>query len=58
MMDAEALFHAITEVKDELVDEAAGVKPAKKKVRWLKFGAIAAAVVLVAGVGAGCSAGI
>lgn len=57
MMDVEALFHAITEVKDELVDEAAGVRPAKKKVRWLKFGAIAAAVVLVAGLGAGVLGG-
>lgn len=56
-MDTEALFYAITEVKDELVDEAAGVKPAKKKVRWLKFGGIAAAVALVAGVGAGALSG-
>lgn len=52
-MTRETLYDAITGVKDELVDEAARVKPAKGRVNWLKFGAAAAAVAVVVGLGAG-----
>lgn len=50
-MSSEILYDAITGVKDELVEEAREDRPAKSKIRWLKFGAIAAAAVLVVGVG-------
>lgn len=52
-MTSETLFEAITQVKDELVDEAAGAKPAGRRGNWLKFGAAAAALAVVAGLGAG-----
>lgn len=51
-MNGENLFDAITNVRDGLVDEAAETQPKKKRVSWLKFGAIAAAVVLAVGLGA------
>ncbi|MFG6351993.1 MAG: hypothetical protein K1W21_10395 [Oscillospiraceae bacterium] len=46
-MNGEDLFDAITQVRDALVDEAAQTEPAKVRAGWLKFGAAAAAVVLV-----------
>lgn len=49
MKRAEKLYDAITEVKDELVEEAAEVRPAKKKVHWLRWGSLAAVLVLVSG---------
>ena len=57
MMTRETLYDAITEVKDELIVEAGETKPVKSRVKWLKFGAIAAAVALVAGLGAGVFSG-
>ena len=53
MMTRETLYDAITEVKDELIVEAGEAKPVKSRVRWLKFGSIAAAVALIVGLGAG-----
>ena len=52
-MNGENLFDAITNVRDGLVDEAAETQPKKKRVSWQRFGAIAAAVVLAVGIGAG-----
>lgn len=57
MMTRETLYDAITEVKDELIIEARETKPAKSRVRWLKFGSIAAAAALVVGLGAGVFSG-
>lgn len=57
MMTREMLYDAITEVKDALVLEAIEAKPAKSRVRWLKFGSIAAAAALVIGLGAGVYSG-
>lgn len=57
MMTTEMLFDAITQVRDELVDEAVRVKPARKQLHWLKFGSIAAAFTLVIGLGAGVFSG-
>lgn len=57
MMTRETLYDAITEVKDELIIEAGETKPAKSRVRWLKFGSIAAAAALVVGLGAGVFSG-
>ncbi len=56
-MNGEDLFDAITQVREGLVDEAAQTEPAKGRAGWLKFGAAAAAVVLVAGLGAGVLGG-
>lgn len=56
-MTREMLYDAITEVRDELIVEAIEVKPAKSKVHWLKFGSIAAAFAVVAGLGAGVVSG-
>lgn len=56
-MTREMLYDAITEVKDELVIEAMKIRPAKKRVRWLKFSSIAAVVALVIGLGAGVFSG-
>lgn len=56
-MTREMLYDAITEVKDELIIEAMETKPAKSRVRWLKFGSIAAAFAVVAGLGAGVVSG-
>lgn len=56
-MTREMLYDAITEVKDELIVEAIEIKPAKSKVRWLKFGSIAAAFAVVIGLGAGVVSG-
>lgn len=50
-MRAETLYDAITEVKDELVDEAARTRPAKKRISWQAFAALAAAAVLAVGAG-------
>lgn len=52
-MTPETLYDALTNVKDALVDEAANPRIAvvKKRANWLKWGSIAAAVVLVLGVG-------
>lgn len=52
-MTRENLYDALTNVKDELVDEAADPErlPGKKPVRWMKWASIAAAVVLVLGAG-------
>lgn len=51
-MTRETLYDAITNVKDALVEEAANPRlPARKRVNWLKWGSIAAAVVLVLGAG-------
>ena len=50
-MRAETLYDAITGVRDELVDEAARIKPAKKHIPWRTFGALAAAAVLAVGAG-------
>lgn len=57
MMTRETLYDAITEVNDKLIVEAMETKPAKSKVHWLKFGSIAAAAALVAGLGAGVFSG-
>lgn len=57
-MTRETLYDAITEVKDELIQNAMAFRPAKNRVRWMKFGAIAAAFALVAGLGAGVFSGI
>lgn len=51
-MTGETLFEAITEIRDGLVDEAAQVKPRRGRVSWLKFGAAAAALAVVIGLGA------
>ncbi len=56
-MTREMLYDAITEIKDDLVVEAMETEPAKSRVRWLKFGSIAAAVTLAAGLGAGVFSG-
>lgn len=56
-MTREMLYDAITEVKDDLLMEAIETKPAKSKVHWLKFGSIAAAFAVVAGLGAGVLSG-
>ena len=56
-MTREMLYDAITEIKDNLVMEAMETKPAKSRVRWLKFGSIAAAAALVIGLGAGVYSG-
>lgn len=52
-MTRETLYDAFTNVKDELVDEAANPRMpvVKRRVNWLKWGSIAAAVVLVLGAG-------
>lgn len=52
-MTPETLYDALTNVKDALVDEAANPRMpvVKKRVNWLKWGSIAAAVVLVLGAG-------
>ena len=52
-MTREHLYDAITNVKDALVDEAANprIPVVKKRANWLKWGSIAAAVVLVLGAG-------
>lgn len=51
-MTRENLYDALTNVKDELVEEANEARPARKRVNWMKWGSIAAAAVLVAGAGA------
>lgn len=51
-MTGETLFEAITDVKDELVDEAARTKPRRGRVSWVKFGAAAAALAVAVGLGA------
>ena len=51
-MTGETLFEAITEIRDGLVDEAARTRPARRRVSWLKFGAAAAALAVVIGLGA------
>lgn len=51
-MTRETLYDALTNVKDALVEEAASPSlSAQKQVNWLKWGSIAAAVVLVLGAG-------
>lgn len=50
-MKREELYDAITDVRDELVDEAGRVAPVKKPVNWKKWGGIAAAAALVIGAG-------
>lgn len=52
-MTPETLYDALTNVKDALVDEAANPRMpvVKRRVNWLKWGSIAAAVVLVLGAG-------
>lgn len=50
-MKREELYDAITEVRDELVDEAARTAPARKPINWLKWAGIAAAATLALGVG-------
>lgn len=51
-MTRETLYDALTNVKDALVEEAASPSlSAQKRVNWLKWGSIAAAVVLVLGAG-------
>lgn len=51
-MTPETLYDALTNVKDALVEEAASPRlSAQKRVNWLKWGSIAAAVVLVLGAG-------
>lgn len=52
-MTGETLFEAITDVKDELVDEAARTRPAHRRVSWVKFGAAVVALAVAAGLGAG-----
>lgn len=56
-MTREMLYDAITQVRDELIVDAIEVKPAKVRVHWLKFGSIAAAFAVVAGLGAGVVSG-
>ena len=56
-MTREMLYDAITEVKDELVLDSMAFRPAKKRVRWMRFGAIAAAFAVVIGLGAGVFSG-
>ena len=51
-MTRENLYDALTNVKDELVEEANEARPARKRVNWMKWGSIAAAAVLVIGAGA------
>lgn len=48
---SEKLFEAIGEVRDDLLDEAARPENLRKKTPWLRYGAIAAALVLVVGIG-------
>lgn len=52
-MTPETLYDALTNVKDALVEEAADprIVVVKKRANWLKWGSIAAAVVLVLGAG-------
>lgn len=56
-MTREMLYDAITEVRDELIVEAIETTPAKSKLRWLKFGSIAASFAVVVGLGAGVVSG-
>lgn len=56
-MTREMLYDAITEVRDELIVEAIETTPAKSKLRWLKFGSIAASFAVVVGLGAGVLSG-
>lgn len=56
-MTKEMLYDAMTEVKDELVLDAMAFKPVKNRVRWMKFGAIAAAFAVVVGLSAGVLSG-
>lgn len=56
-MTREMLYDAITEVRDELIVEAIETPPAKSKLRWLKFGSIAASFAVVVGLGAGVLSG-
>lgn len=56
-MTREMLYDALTEVRDELVLDAMAFQPAKNRVRWLKFGSIAAAFAVVVGLGAGVFSG-
>lgn len=48
---SEKLFEAIGEVRDDLLDEAAHPENLRKRTNWLRYGAIAAALVLLVGVG-------
>lgn len=56
-MTREMLYDAITEVKDELVLDSMAFRPAKKRVQWMRFGAIAAVLAVVIGLGAGVFSG-
>jgi len=49
---SEILFEAIGEVRDDLLDEAACPENLKQKTPWMRYGAIAAALVLAVGIGA------
>lgn len=51
-MTRETLYDALTNVRDELVEEASETRPARRRVNWMKWGSIAAAAVLVVGAGA------
>lgn len=49
---SEKLFEVIGEVRDDLLDEAVRPENLRKKTPWLRYGAMAAALALVVGIGA------
>ncbi len=55
-MKNERLLNALEKIDEELIEEAApGNKPSKKKIKnmvWMKWGAMAACVLVILGVGA------
>ena len=48
-MTREHLFDAITNVRDELIDEAGRAARARPRINWMKWGGVAAAAALVIG---------
>lgn len=57
-MKREDLYDAITDVRDELVEEAGRTRPARKARPWRRWVGIAACLALIAGVGGGAVLGL